>query len=273
MAEAFICDAIRTPIGRYGGALVQRPTDDLAALPLAALMERNPASTGRPSTTSSSAAPTRPARTTATSRAWRRCSPDCRSRCPASRSTGCAAPAWTRWRSPRGDPVRRGRARDRGRRREHDARALRDVEGGSAFTRKQQMYDTTIGWRFVNPLMKQQYGIDAMPETGENVRPSSPSRAPTRTRSPCAASSARRGAGERPAARGDRPGHASGKKGEPEGRRPRRASARDHARGAGEARHAVPGGRHGHRRQCFGRQRRRLRAARGERAAARRVTA
>jgi acetyl-CoA acetyltransferase len=70
MREAFICDYVRTPIGRYGGALSGIRTDDLAAQPLKSLMARHAASTGSGSTTSSTAAPTRRARTTATWRAW-----------------------------------------------------------------------------------------------------------------------------------------------------------------------------------------------------------
>ena len=68
------------------------------------------------------------------------------------------------------DPGGRGRPGHRRRRREHVARALRHGQGRrSAFPRTAEIYDTTIGWRFVNPLMKAQYGIDSMPETAENV--------------------------------------------------------------------------------------------------------
>ena len=64
----------------------------------------------------------------------------------------------------------RGRADDRRRRREHDARAVRDGQGRLArFRARPTIYDTTIGWRFVNPLMKRKYGVDSMPETAENV--------------------------------------------------------------------------------------------------------
>ena len=102
MSEAYIVDYIRTPIGRFGGALSAVRADDLAAAPLRALMERNPsidfgavddviygcanqAGEGQP----------------ATSPAWRCCWPECRKRCRARRSTACAAPAWTRrWRRP-----------------------------------------------------------------------------------------------------------------------------------------------------------------------------
>ncbi len=71
MNEAYICDAIRTPFGRYGGALSAVRADDLAALPIKALMARNAdGRLGARSTTWSTAAPTRPARTTATSPGW-----------------------------------------------------------------------------------------------------------------------------------------------------------------------------------------------------------
>jgi 2-(1,2-epoxy-1,2-dihydrophenyl)acetyl-CoA isomerase len=89
MAEAekiatFICDAVRTPIGRYGRRPRDRAPDDLAAAPdQGADGDASGPSTGAPSTTSSTAAPTRPARTTATSRGWPACSPACRSDVPA----------------------------------------------------------------------------------------------------------------------------------------------------------------------------------------------
>ena len=79
LREAWIVEAVRTPIGRYGGALASVRPDDLAAAVLRAVVDRagvDPAS----SRTSSSAAPTRPARTTATSPGWRSCSPASRSR-------------------------------------------------------------------------------------------------------------------------------------------------------------------------------------------------
>ncbi len=83
MNHAFICDAVRTPFGRYGGALSSVRTDDLGAIPIKALMARNPQGRlGGRRRRASTAAPTRPARTTATSRAWRRCWPACRSSVP-----------------------------------------------------------------------------------------------------------------------------------------------------------------------------------------------
>ena len=125
----------------------------------------------------------------------------------------------------------------------------------SAFTRTQQMFDTTIGWRFVNPLMKQQYGIDSMPETGENVaaefavsRADQDAFALRSQQRALAAQASGRLAAEIVAVT------LPAKKGPPHDGRARRASARDEPRGACEARHAVSGRRHRDRRQCVGRQ-------------------
>ncbi|PPE69301.1 3-oxoadipyl-CoA thiolase [Caldimonas thermodepolymerans] len=170
MTHAYICDAIRTPFGRYGGALSSVRTDDLAAVPIAALMARNPRVD------------------------WEALDDVI---------FGCANQAGEDNRNvarmalllaglPIGVPgmtVNRlcgsgldavGTA----------ARAIRSGEaslmiaGGvesmsrapfvmpkadSAFSRNAAIYDTTIGWRFVNPLMKAKYGVDSMPETAENV--------------------------------------------------------------------------------------------------------
>ncbi|UVA80216.1 3-oxoadipyl-CoA thiolase [Pandoraea commovens] len=170
MSEVFICDAIRTPIGRYGGALSSVRADDLGAIPLKALMARN------------------------ANVDWTQV---------ADVIYGCANQAGEDNRNvarmssllaglPQDVPgatINRlcgsgmdaiGTA----------ARAIKAGEAGlmiaggvesmsrapfvmgkaaSAFSRQAEMYDTTIGWRFVNPLMKSQYGVDSMPETGENV--------------------------------------------------------------------------------------------------------
>ena len=171
MPEAFICDGMRTPIGRYAGGLAQgahrrsrRGADqgaDEAAPEHRLVAARRGVST---------AAPTRPARTTATSRAWRCCWRACRIRFPAItvnrlcasglNAVGAAAQA-----------IRAG---------EIDFAIAGGVESMTraplvmgkaqeAFQRSAQVEDTTIGWRFINPLMKKQYGVDAMPETAENV--------------------------------------------------------------------------------------------------------
>jgi 3-oxoadipyl-CoA thiolase len=170
MTEAYICDAIRTPFGRYGGALSSVRADDLGAVPIKALMERNPTVD------------------------WFKISDVL---------FGCANQAGEDNRNVArmsallaglpmevpGGTINRlcgsgldavGTA----------ARAIKSGEasliiaGGvesmsrapfvmpkseSAFSRSNVVYDTTIGWRFVNKLMKAQYGVDSMPETAENV--------------------------------------------------------------------------------------------------------
>ena len=111
MSEAFICDAIRTPFGRYGGALCDRaPRRSGGDADESADGAQRRRRLERASTTSSTAAPTRPARTTATSRAWRCCSRACRRKSRAPRSTACAARASTRSASPRA-PSRAARRR------------------------------------------------------------------------------------------------------------------------------------------------------------------
>jgi 3-oxoadipyl-CoA thiolase len=168
--EAFICDAVRTPIGRYGGALAYMRADDLATVPMKALMARNPTVD------------------------WNRLDEV---------YLGCANQAGEDNRNVArmvlllsglpeavpGTTINRlcasgldavGSA----------ARAIRSGEisfaiaGGvesmsraplvmgkaeAAFQRSAEIHDSTIGWRFINPLMKTQYGVDSMPETAENV--------------------------------------------------------------------------------------------------------
>jgi 3-oxoadipyl-CoA thiolase len=168
--QAFICDAIRTPFGRYGGALSSVRTDDLAALPIQALMARNP------------------------NVDWA---------AVADVLYGCANQAGEDNRNvarmaallaglPLGVPgatINRlcGSGLDA---LGSAARAIKAGEaqlmiaGGvesmsrapfvmpkaeSAFSRNNAVYDTTIGWRFVNKLMKERHGVDSMPETAENV--------------------------------------------------------------------------------------------------------
>ncbi|HRO59074.1 MAG TPA: 3-oxoadipyl-CoA thiolase [Burkholderiaceae bacterium] len=170
MREVFICDAVRTPIGRYGGSLSSVRTDDLGAIPLRALLQRNP-----------------------------KLDPKAIEEV----IFGCANQAGEDNRNVArmslllagypvevpGGTVNRlcGSGMDAV---GTIARAIRTgemdlaVAGGvesmsrapfvmpkaeSAFARANAVYDTTIGWRFVNPLMKKEYGIDSMPETAENV--------------------------------------------------------------------------------------------------------
>jgi acetyl-CoA C-acetyltransferase/acetyl-CoA acyltransferase len=170
MTEAFLCDAIRTPIGRYAGSLSSVRADDLGAVPLKALMERNK---------------------------------DVDWNAIDDVIYGCANQAGDDNRNvarmslllaglPQGVPgttVNRlcGSGMDAvgiAARAIKSGEAALMVAGGvesmsrapfvmgkatSAFSRQAEIYDTTIGWRFVNPLMKKLYGVDSMPETGENV--------------------------------------------------------------------------------------------------------
>ncbi|HSH44098.1 MAG TPA: 3-oxoadipyl-CoA thiolase [Arenicellales bacterium] len=170
MTDAFICDAVRTPIGRYGGALSTIRTDDLAALPLKALVERN------------------------TGVDWSALDDV---------TLGCANQAGEDNRNVArmaallaelpvdvpGSTVNRlcgsgmdavgiaARAIKAG---EADLMIAGGVESMSrapfvlgkaeaAFSRRAEIYDTTIGWRFVNPLMRERCGTHSMPETGDNV--------------------------------------------------------------------------------------------------------
>ena len=168
--QAFICDAQRTPIGRYGGALSSVRADDLAAVPLKALMERNP------------------------SVDWARVDDVI---------MGCANQAGEDNRNVArmasllaglpvdvpGATINRlcasgmdavGAAARAIRAGDMDLAIAGGIESMSrapfvmpkaetAFSRSNAVYDTTIGWRFVNPKMKAQFGVDSMPETADNV--------------------------------------------------------------------------------------------------------
>ena len=170
MKHAFICDAIRTPFGRYGGALSSVRTDDLAAVPLKALMARNPKVDWQ-------------AVTDILYGCVNQAGEDNRNVAHmASLLAGLPLeiPGATINRLCGSGMDALGTA----------ARAIRAGEAGlmiaggvesmsrapfvmpkaeAAFGRNPQIYDTTIGWRFVNSLMKSMYGVDAMPETAEYV--------------------------------------------------------------------------------------------------------
>ncbi len=170
MIDAFICDYIRTPFGRFGGALSGVRADDLGAVPMAALMERNPSVDWE-----------------AVDDVFYGCANQAgednrnvarMSLLLAGLPTSLPGVTLNRLCGSGMDAVITA------------ARAIRSGEmeiaiaGGvesmsrapfvmpkaeTAFSRNATIYDTTIGWRFVNPLMKAQYGVDSMPETGENV--------------------------------------------------------------------------------------------------------
>ena len=170
MTEAFICDAVRTPIGRYGGALSGVRADDLAAIPLRALRERNPqvdwtavddvvlgcanqaGEDNRNVARMAALLAGLPVEVPA-STINRLCG-------SGMDAVGIAARAI---KSGEAELVLAGGV-------ESMSRApfvLGKAE--SAFARSAQIYDTTIGWRFVNPQIERLYGIDSMPETADNV--------------------------------------------------------------------------------------------------------
>lgn len=170
MEAAYICDAIRTPFGRYGGALASVRTDDLAAIPIAALMERNRAvdwgalddvvygcanqagednrNVGRMALLLAGLPKEVPGSTVN-----RLCGS----------SMDAVATAARAIKSGEADLVIAGGV-------ESMSRApFVMAKADAAFSRSVKLEDTTIGWRFVNPLMKAKYGSDSMPETGEIV--------------------------------------------------------------------------------------------------------
>jgi 3-oxoadipyl-CoA thiolase len=170
MKQAYICDAIRTPVGRYGGALSSVRADDLGALPIKALLSRNS---------------------------------DLDSQAIEDVFYGCANQAGEDNRDvARMSGLLAGLPQDVpgvtlnrlcGSGMDAVGTAARAIKAGeielaiaggvesmsraplvmgkaeTAFSRKAEIFDTTIGWRFINPLMKAQYGVDSMPETAENV--------------------------------------------------------------------------------------------------------
>ena len=170
MTEAFICDYLRTPIGRFGGALAMVRPDDLAAVPLKALMARNPGADWE-------------AVDDVIFGCANQAGEDNRNVARmalllAGLPVGVSGSTINRLCGSGMDAVIQG------------ARAIRAGEAGlilaggvesmsrapfvmpkaeSAFSRAAEIHDTTIGWRFVNPLIKAQYGVESMPETAENV--------------------------------------------------------------------------------------------------------
>ena len=168
--QAYICDAIRTPFGRYGGALSSVRTDDLAAIPLKALMVRNPQVDWLAVTdviygcVNQAGEDNRNVAHMASLLAGlplelpgATINRLCGSGMDAVGTAARAIKAGEATMMIAGGVESMSRA----------PFVLGKAE--SAFSRAAQMYDTTIGWRFVNKLMKEKYGVDAMPETAENV--------------------------------------------------------------------------------------------------------
>jgi acetyl-CoA acyltransferase len=170
MIEAFICDAIRTSFGRYGGALSSVRTDDLAALPIKALINRNPGVDWKTvddviyGCANQAGEDNRNVARMALLLAGLPVEvPGATINRLCGSGLDALASAARMIRSGEADLVIAGGV-------ESMSRAPYVMSKGEApFARDVQMFDTTIGWRFVNALMKKQYGVDSMPETGENV--------------------------------------------------------------------------------------------------------
>jgi acetyl-CoA acyltransferase len=170
MTEAFICDAVRTPIGRYGGALSAVRPDDLAAIPMATLLGRypslEPAAVDEVILGCANQAG-EDNRNVARMAALLAGLPVSVPAATVNRLCGsgldAVAMAARLVRGEEAEIVLAGGA-------ESMSRAPFVIpKGGEAFSRNAEIFDTTIGWRFVNPRLKARYGTDSMPETGENV--------------------------------------------------------------------------------------------------------
>lgn len=170
MTDAFICDAVRTPIGRYGGALSSIRTDDLGAVPIAALLQRNPSfdpaclgdlafgcanqagednrNVGRMSALLAGLPVSVPAATV---------NRLCGSGMNAIGNVAESIQVGRISSAVAGGVESMSRA------------PLVMPKQSSAFGRNAELYDTTLGWRFVNQRLEQQYGVDSMAETAENV--------------------------------------------------------------------------------------------------------
>ncbi len=170
MPEAFICDAVRTPIGRFGGVLAAVRADDLAAVPLKALLARYPNldfSLVEDVVFGCANQAGEDNRNVARMATLLAGLPDAVSGHTINRLCGSGLDAvGTAARAIKAGEAQLLIAGGV----ESMSRAPYVLgKAGTAFDRNQEIYDTTIGWRFVNPLLKAQYGVDSMPETGENV--------------------------------------------------------------------------------------------------------
>lgn len=170
MQEAFICDYVRTPIGRFGGALSAVRADDLGAIPIRALMKRNGKTDWEAVDDVIYGCANQAGednRNVARMSLLLAGMPECVPGATINRLCGSGMNALI----DAARAIRTGEA---------ELMIAGGVESMSrapfvmpkadtAFSRKAEIHDTTIGWRFVNPVMKRQYGVDSMPETAENV--------------------------------------------------------------------------------------------------------
>jgi acetyl-CoA acyltransferase len=170
MTDAFICDAVRTPIGRYGGALASVRADDLAALPIAALLARNasmdPAGIDEVLLGCANQAG-EDNRNVARMAALLAGLPVAVPGATINRLCGSGLDAVTM--AARAIKAREAELIVAGGVESMSRAPFVLPKADSAFSRNAEVFDTTIGWRFVNPALKQKYGTDSMPETGENV--------------------------------------------------------------------------------------------------------
>ncbi len=170
MAEAFICDAVRTPIGRYGGTLASVRADDLAAIPLRALKHRNPGvDWGQLDDVILGCANQagednrNVARMAALLGGLGESAPGATINRLCGSGLNAVADAARAIRSGDADLIIAGGV-------ESMSRAPFVMpKAETAFAREAAVYDTTIGWRFVNKAMRHEFGVDSMPETAENV--------------------------------------------------------------------------------------------------------
>lgn len=170
MADAFICDYVRTPIGRFGGALASVRADDLGAVPLRALMDRN-ASVDWAAVDDIYYGCANQAgednRNVARMSALLAGLPVAVPGTTINRLCGSGMDAIIA--AARAIKADEAELMIAGGVESMSRAPFVMPKADAAFSRKAEIYDTTIGWRFVNPVMKAQYGIDSMPETAENV--------------------------------------------------------------------------------------------------------
>lgn len=170
MTEAFICDAVRTPIGRYGGALAQVRADDLAAHPLKALMARNGSVDWEQvedvyyGCVNQAGEDNRNVARMALLLAGL---PSTIPGCTVNRLCASGMEAVTD--AARAIKSGEGALMIAGGSESMTRAPFVMAKAGTAFARTAEVFDTTIGWRFINPEMERMYGTDSMPETGENV--------------------------------------------------------------------------------------------------------
>src|SRR5271165_3127842 len=170
MTTAYICDAIRTPFGRYAGSLSSVRTDDLAAIPIKSLVERNPGVDWNAlddvlygCANQSGEDNRNVARMALLLAALPKEIPGSTVNRLCGSSMDAVAIAARAIKSGEADLIIAGGV-------ESMSRApFVMAKAEAAFSRGAKLEDTTLGWRFINPLMKERYGVDSMAETGENV--------------------------------------------------------------------------------------------------------